>query len=438
MTLLTSIASITINGLYGLFDHHINLNLESHVTIIYGPNGVGKTTILKFIKAIFNKSDEILFTIPFKEIKVTFSNESVLSIKRTTKKDKNHPQLNYQLFRNINDAKPLQFNHLNEAKPRSIFFRTDSNVNLLSDKDERVQLNFEDVFGTIDANELILSERHFSADKRETIKKLNIVRKLAKVHLIETQRLINFKQQTPDSKGNKITQVVMTYSENLAKAIREKLAESASRSQALDRTFPMRLLSLRETNNLSTDKILERLSMLEQKLLNLTAAGLLDQDNDVLNQPTTIDDETRKVLSVYIDDAEKKLEIFDQLAEKIEIMKRIINERFLYKNLSINKDTGFVFTTTTGEVISPEDLSSGEQHELVLLYELLFNVEENSFILIDEPELSLHIAWQKQFITDIQEIASIRNFNVLIATHSPQIIHNRWDLAVGLGGDTND
>lgn len=78
------------------------------------------------------------------------------------------------------------------------------------------------------------------------------------------------------------------------------------------------------------------------------------------------------------------------------------------------------------------DLSSGEQHEVVLLYELLFKVSEKSLVLIDEPEISLHIVWQKEFLKDLLEIIKIRNFDVLIATHSPSIIDENWDLTVEL------
>jgi predicted ATP-binding protein involved in virulence len=68
----------------------------------------------------------------------------------------------------------------------------------------------------------------------------------------------------------------------------------------------------------------------------------------------------------------------------------------------------------------------------VLLYQLLFKVKPNSLILIDEPELSLHVAWQKQFLRDLQEITKLASFDILLATHSPQIIHDRWDLTVEL------
>jgi predicted ATP-binding protein involved in virulence len=106
--------------------------------------------------------------------------------------------------------------------------------------------------------------------------------------------------------------------------------------------------------------------------------------------------------------------------------------------MSISKKEGFIFKTLDENQLSPTNLSSGEQHELVLLYELLFKVAPNSLILIDEPELSLHVGWQQQFLNDLQEITKLVEFDVLIATHSPLIINERWDLTVDLKGPKNE
>jgi len=73
-----------------------------------------------------------------------------------------------------------------------------------------------------------------------------------------------------------------------------------------------------------------------------------------------------------------------------------------------------------------------------LLFELLFNAKENSLVLIDEPEISLHVVWQKEFLNDIQEIIKLQKIDIIIATHSPQIINNRWDLTVDLGELVNE
>ena len=79
-----------------------------------------------------------------------------------------------------------------------------------------------------------------------------------------------------------------------------------------------------------------------------------------------------------------------------------------------------------------DQLSSGEQHEVVLLYELIFNVKDDVLVLIDEPEISLHVTWQKEFLSDLLRIIELQNIQVMIATHSPAIINGRWDLTCNL------
>jgi predicted ATP-binding protein involved in virulence len=117
------------------------------------------------------------------------------------------------------------------------------------------------------------------------------------------------------------------------------------------------------------------------------------------------------------------------------LFRQILNDHFMYKELRIHKEKGFRFMSKrTGEELSSTDLSSGEQHEVVVLYELLFHVSSNSLIMIDEPEISLHIAWQEEFLRDLQRIIMLSPFDALIATHSPQIVNDRWDLTIELTG----
>ena len=86
-----------------------------------------------------------------------------------------------------------------------------------------------------------------------------------------------------------------------------------------------------------------------------------------------------------------------------------------------------------GQQLALRALSSGEQQELVLHYDLLFRVRSNTIVLVDEPELSLHVAWQKRFFPDLLKIVELSNFDVLVATHSPYVVGDRDDLMVALG-----
>jgi predicted ATP-binding protein involved in virulence len=265
------------------------------------------------------------------------------------------------------------------------------------------------------------------------------IKKNIPVHFIETQRLLNTRKHTKRSSREYDRQLPMpstvtTYSEEIAETITTKLAESSALSQSLDRTFPRRMVDLnRKKRKTEGNELRNKLTALEQKRSDLMEAGLLDQSSDSV-QVDQIDDDTNIVLSVYVEDTEQKLGIFDELANKIELLKRIINKRFLYKKMAISRQDGFVFTTSKGTILPLESLSSGEQHELVLFYELLFRVDPGSLILIDEPEISLHISWQQQFLEDVQEVTPLTDIDILMATHSPDIINNHWDLTVPLEG----
>lgn len=68
-------------------------------------------------------------------------------------------------------------------------------------------------------------------------------------------------------------------------------------------------------------------------------------------------------------------------------------------------------------------LSSGERQILRLFYDLLRSPEVNVLIL-DEPEISLQIEWQKVLLQDILRLNP--SLQILVATHSPAIVMNGW------------
>lgn len=104
------------------------------------------------------------------------------------------------------------------------------------------------------------------------------------------------------------------------------------------------------------------------------------------------------------------------------------------KEISISKDNGIiVLQKPSNKNVELRFLSSGEQQELVLLYKLIFKGEKEKIILIDEPEISLNVSWQREFLDDMKKIVEMNGFSILIATHSPQIINDNWDLVESLG-----
>jgi predicted ATP-binding protein involved in virulence len=445
------IKEISVTNLFGIFNHIIPLNLKERITIIHGRNGFGKTTLLKLVNAIFNSRYYELESIPFQEFKILFDDGSILRINHniynSNKKDKvgNNEVIIFWKAANKNTEEhfPLRGNKKREDFnfPLSAIDdlipgleRIDAREWLYLPTDER--LSFSEVlekFGRFLPG--------IKSELENSPKWLDKLVNSLSVNFIESQRLLNVYDEVKSPRRiiNRISLLpsVSTYADELAKKIQNTLAEYGKIAQSLDRSFPVRVMQKQKLNILTDEELRQKLIDVEKKRSRLINIGLLDKDETTkFTVEEKMDESIKKLLSLYIEDVEKKLSVFQDLSERIEIFKRIINERFSYKEININKDKGFTFTSN-GKSLSPMNLSSGEQHELVIIYGLLFKVEPNSLILIDEPELSLHIEWQIQFIKDLEEITKIASLDILIATHSPDLINDRWDLTVELKG-TNE
>jgi predicted ATP-binding protein involved in virulence len=78
----------------------------------------------------------------------------------------------------------------------------------------------------------------------------------------------------------------------------------------------------------------------------------------------------------------------------------------------------------TGEELYPEDLSHGELRKLGIYIWLKYIVDENSIILMDEPDIALHPKWQYNLVHDLVKWSSGTQF--ILATHSPQILSSTY------------
>jgi predicted ATP-binding protein involved in virulence len=453
------ITKISVEKLFGIFNHEIPLNLDDRITIIHAPNGYGKTVMLKMLNGLFNSRYSELRTIPYENFQVEFDNGTRLEVRKKkpeSGKKKKSPDLSITLH-SINQEIPKSYTvkysqkALNPDFPTSLIEECVPGLLRIGSREWLYKLTGEEL-STEDVLERFSDQLPFSlkSDKGED-EWLTELKKEMNVYFIESQRLLSFSNELNTRIYRKSTYIaplatVNAYSDELVQEIKERLAEYASVSQSLDRSFPTRVLSQDLSDELTNDDLRNKLDALERHRNRLVDSGLLEKDegqNFPIRSQDSIDDSTKKVLAVYIGDVEKKLFVFGDLADKIDLFRRIVNSKFSYKEIVVSRERGFIFRSkyppgivdeNISDLLSPSSLSSGEQHELVLLYELLFKVKENSLVLIDEPELSLHVGWQVNFLRDLQEITNLADLDLLIATHSPSLINDRWDLTVELKG----
>jgi predicted ATP-dependent endonuclease of OLD family len=257
------------------------------------------------------------------------------------------------------------------------------------------------------------------------------IREQINVKLIDTNRLSAQHELTEGS-------TVLGCAADMLKQIRMVNADYARRAQKLDQTFPHRLIGV-NNSFYSPPEVKRRLKEFESRQAVLSSIGLLAGFEGPIF-PTDVDglsDAKLEAISLFVQDSEAKLSAFDQLSRRCLALLDLINNKFKNKKLTINKEYGLSIEDVYGNPIPMDALSSGEQHEIVITYGLLFKTPANTLLLIDEPEISLHVAWQKSFIKDLLSVAKIVGFECLVATHSPFIVGDNYELMQSLDGEVD-
>jgi energy-coupling factor transporter ATP-binding protein EcfA2 len=447
------VTNVSVRGLFGVFDHDVPLQSAERVTIIYGPNGFGKTVILRMILGLIEGKAAIFEHTPFREFAVTLDDGSSRIIRRFADED---PQ----------SKKPrvlLEFWHqdkMGKESPVTARQAVEVPQKILRAVDSRVPgpwklsgSSWVDAVGRSLSLEEILDRFPEAAEAlpRKYLPGLTFdVSQELEAYFVKTNRL-DAEATTRSQPGLIDTYYtgfgrehapepplprVKHYSDDIVQRIRSVLADYARHSQERDRTFPERLVRLVRDGyrKLPEREILNRMAELEKKRRRLISLGLLAQEGGL--RDLTEEDVRRapEALTIYVGDIEEKLNVFDDLARRIGALMDIVNARFKYKHLTLTREQGFRVFSIFNQLIELQDLSSGEQHELVVLYELLFRAPNGGLILVDEPEISLHVGWQSRFIADLISILEPTNSYAIVATHSPVIIGTRSDLTVELTG----
>ncbi len=428
---------LVVNNLFGHFNHTIPFQ-EEHITIITAPNGYGKTIVLKIIDAIFNKKFGFLYLLDFTSIELVTSEGTLV-----VRKEQSDESINrLSLF--LEDSGQEEFVYRHDKVIRNInrisLHRIDSLLPFLTRVGEKEWV--DDRSGElIDLDYIVenysemlpVPDEHRGGGFPDW---LSSFANSLKAHFIQDQRLILRRVEILHSKKRNFVDTIEKYAAELSDRIRESRDDSSRISQQLDTTFPVRLIKKdSDFIVLSADDLKVQLKHLQNKRAILAKYNLLSSEQHLPDVYVfdEITDADTKVLTLYVEDTKQKLEAYDQLLQKIEIFSSILNKKRLsFKRIDIDPDKGFMFETDKGRPLKLTQLSSGEQHQVVLLYELIFKTQEDVLVLIDEPEISLHVAWQKDFLDDLKSIIDIQNMVVVVATHSPQIINSQWDLVVDL------
>jgi predicted ATPase len=118
------------------------------------------------------------------------------------------------------------------------------------------------------------------------------------------------------------------------------------------------------------------------------------------------------------------------------VFQDMIDQLFSDTEKKIDRKNNEIQFHQNGETLTPYQLSSGEKQLLVILLTVLVENNEHYALLMDEPEISLHIEWQQQLIGLIRKLNP--NAQIILSTHSPALIMDGWMENVTEVGDISN
>jgi len=424
------ILNVEYKNIYGSLSG--NLKFKRGENFIVGINGCGKTTVLNLINWVLGPCLPELCTLEHELIKVDIQHEKFsYSIQSRIMKEKH--QLSVITTDKSRDFKPI--NTVLPLEPRLI-----KGVEYLEDLKSRYA--------------------HLSPEKHEVSTWSFLIEELPTPVFIGLERSVeDFSSDRKVQRGQKYPKGAESASAIRAATSLMRDAFNSSRRRlveindelnckVLELSFSGIFHSKLTRRTRSAVNMSQKIGQLKDKFLSsgskgayskaLSEKGVRDAVLKYLNDLASIlkaDGEVNKIWVMLnqhnFDRASKMLNLFQGHEAKAMSVQLEINNFVKAVNMFIgdsgkcinfDEDTGVpYFTVATGtEKLRLAQLSSGETQIIILLSYFAFLAKKGIPIIIDEPELSLHVKWQKDFVAAVKQVMP-QECQTIMATHSPEI-----------------
>ena len=375
-----------IRSLFGLYSYHLDFRNQEGwpLKFITGPNGYGKTTILSLINSLYTGQLHEFFSVPFDYMEFGFTDETMT-------------------FRQV-------YSYDSQKGTDDDTMRIPEKLEVTLQNGTEQSISFF-LYGNDEGNEPLL-KMYLYSKSGYYIKDQRLVRKISDLDKYQSEDVPAVDDNAEDL-GRRLTAV----------------------SNQINETLQSMLFS---SNGISDGEITQDDYNIRRECI-LRDASVLKKFGILHDNFTVFEYNSRSsaFLKTYIETIERAFaDAEDFVAKLVTFSDTITDYGFADKDMEIHPGYGYRFRMKNDDktILLPERLSSGEQHILILTYELIFKAQDDSLVLIDEPEMSFHMIWQLEFLKAIKKIMMIRHSRIqcIVATHSPQIFDSRWDMTVDL------
>jgi energy-coupling factor transporter ATP-binding protein EcfA2 len=454
------ISHIEVEGLFGLYSYTIPETGDlSNAAILYGDNGVGKSTLLRLVFHLLSAADNrghrtALYQAEFRHLRVTLTSGVVLTATAIDKKPSKLLRLEVHADGKVAAAW--------EYRPRSKGYAIEG---------EDILLQLSESAAALTAKQLLeyrkIRKSTDDAPHGEEVYLKALSKYVPTLFILNADRRLD-SDSVADPSDEVELRRTMQYGE--PKRINELVARSReiALSQALGaaaRWIGRKAVLGNNQGSMNVHSVYgDILHRLMSPSLSNEPTVTPESISDLLVQLKSIDtrsaalagyefathlptEQFRKVLErkpgrktqlavnllkPYVKSLEGRLQAVEPIYQLLDKFVKIVNDLLRDKSFSFKLSQGFIIQNRLGVVLEPSQLSSGEQQLLLLLCYVLTARDAPTIFMIDEPELSLNIKWQRQLVQSLLSITDKADIQFILASHSMELLAQHRNKVVKL------
>ncbi|EAI9371451.1 hypothetical protein CV595_00010 [Campylobacter coli] len=421
----SGLKSIVIQGLFEKYDYKINF--ENGVKILLSENGYGKTTVLNIINSILERNVNYLADLDFKSVDLAI-NDKTYHISKILNKD--DASMIEEYLKHLDGMYDVGF-FLKEIKQRKInikklkyliYNRTEQNRRIYP----RRLIDYVDKINDIVADYLY--------KQIEKIEKINF-----KVLFYPTYRRVEAALEEVvdsdffDEEHRFLTRRNLRYRnsyrriefgmDDVKHIIQNKLNEIKNEANELYVNMSSEIINDLIDDKVKCDK--KDIDIDKVKIVIKRIGESRIKHYDKLENIINTQDKKNEFLTYYLD---KLSGIYDKqkaLDLRLSNFEKVCNKYLIKKQIQYDDTLLSMKVLDDEREIDFDSLSSGEKQIISIFAKVYLDMDTKCIFIIDEPELSLSVEWQRTFLQDIYES---NNIELLLATtHSPFIYDNIFE-----------
>lgn len=426
------VARIEVHDLFGMYTYDLSSDSPSasRLLILYGDNGSGKTTLLKMVFNLLSKADgrghrSSLATTPFKRFVVHLGNGTQIAVDkrdglvgsyRITVRETGGGTLSFRVTLNREQA-VVKAKNPDLARFLEYLTSLDLNLHYLPDDRRTESSAYQDlgipvpsgVPESMDDHQMRMLWLKQRARERGPVGALTTT-ELLTLALRNVETWVRNRALRGSTEGEANTNTIYS---DIVRAISESRAIEHGDQEIVNvKEFGDQLIHLEDRS-----REYSRFDLVSPLFMNTIIEAVGNASIGVRTRAAIL-----SVLKPYVDGLFARLDALSEVQAILARFTDTINSFLADKRLSMSVPKGITITSKKGQVLEPSQLSSGERQLLLLFCNTITARDQDNIVIVDEPELSLNVKWQRQLLDGLLTCAEGSRTQFVVASHSVEVL----------------